>query len=280
MWELLIGDRIYSSWSLRGWLLFEAFGTPVKVTQAPMFSEALAAHLADFGSGSGLVPQMRRDGVVIWDTLAMAETLAEEVPGMWPAAAADRARARAMVAEMHSGFTALRSACPMNMRHVYEGFEPDDAVRRDLDRVEALWSGAPGWLFGDYSIADVFYAPVAMRIAGYGLEVGAEAQAYVERHLAHKAVRRWRAMGIAEHSVQPGYDLDLPTHDWPGTRRPARVATNGPAVNETCPFSGRPVAPDGLAEVDGRVIGFCNSFCRDKVIADAEAWSAVRPLLT
>ncbi len=279
MWELLIGDRIYSSWSLRGWLLFEAFGTPVKVVQAPMYSEALATHLAEFGSGSGLVPQIRRDGVVVWDTLAMAETLAEEVPGMWPMAAADRARARAMVAEMHSGFTALRGACPMNMRHVYEGFVPDDAVRRDLDRIEALWSGARGWLFGDYTVADAFFAPVAMRIAGYGLEVGPEAQAYVARHLEHPAVRRWRAMGLAENVVQPGYDLDLPTVDWPGTRRAARVAGDGSAVNGTCPFSGRPVAADGLAEIGGRVVGFCNSFCRDKVIADADAWPEVRPLL-
>ena len=278
-WTLIIGDRTYSSWSLRGWLLFAAFDTKVRVRQHPMYSDDLAAALRETGSGSGLVPQMHRDGSVVWDTLAMAETLAEEVPGMWPADAADRARARAMVAEMHSGFTALRSACPMNLRHVYEGFTPDAAVRRDLDRIEALWGRADGWLFGDYSIADVFFAPVATRIVTYGLPVSDAARAYVDRHLAHLPFRQWRAMGLAEGYVQPGYDLDLPTRDWPGTRIPARAVASGDPVNERCPYSGDPVAPDSLAEIDGRIVGFCNRFCRDKSVADPAAWPALQPLL-
>ena len=278
-WTLIIGDRTYSSWSLRGWLLFAAFDLPVKVVRHPMYSDALRAELAATGSGSHLVPQMTRAGATVWDTFAMAETLAEEHEGLWPADAADRARARSMVAEMHSGFTALRGACPMNLRHVYEGFEPSDAVRRDLDRIEHLWSRADPWLFGDYSIVDAFYAPVAMRIAGYGLDVSDAAMAYAARHLGHLPVRQWRAMGVAENFVQPGYDLDLPTREWPGSRLPARPVESGKPTNDLCPYSGTAVRPDSLAEIDGKIIGFCNPFCRDKSVADPGAWPKLQPLL-
>ncbi|QIK41822.1 glutathione S-transferase [Pontivivens nitratireducens] len=279
-WTLIIGDRTYSSWSLRGWLLFEAFDFPVKVRQYPMYSDALAAALRAVPSGSNLVPQMvAEDGRAVWDTLAMAETLAEDHPQMWPADAGQRARARSMVAEVHSGFTALRGACGMNLRHVYDGFAPSDAVRRDLARVESLWAGADGWLFDAYSIADVFFAPIATRIVTYGLPVSQRARDYVQRHLDHGPLRRWRAMGLAENFVQPGYDLDLSRGPWPGERIPAEAVASGTPVNQTCPYSGAPVRPDALARIDGRIIGFCNPFCRDKSVADPGAWPGLQPLL-
>lgn len=278
-WTLIIGDRTYSSWSLRGWLLFAAFDIPVQVRQHPMYSDALAADLRGLPSGSTLVPQMVVDGAAVWDTMAMAETLAEDHPRMWPADKAARARARSMVAEMHSGFTALRGECTMNLRHVYRGFQVSDAVRRDLDRIEQLWSGADGWLFGKYSIADVFFAPVATRIVTYGLPVSDTARAYVQRHLDHRPVRQWRAMGLAEDFVQPGYDLDLPVSDWPGQRIAAQAVPSGTPINDACPCSGDPVRQDSLADIGGRVIGFCNPFCRDKSVADPGAWPELQPLL-
>ncbi|RED11814.1 hypothetical protein POI8812_02910 [Pontivivens insulae] len=277
-WDILIGDRTYSSWSLRGWLLFAGFETPVNVYHGRMYSDELEALKTDFGAGR-LVPQMRRGDVRVWDTLAMAETLADENPAMWPSDPAQRALARAMTAEMHSGFGALRNDCTMNLRHAYEGFEPSDAVRKDVARIEELWStahamadGGP-WLFGAYSIADVFYAPVATRIATYRLPVGAVAAEYVKTTLSHLPLRQWRARGIAENYVQPGYDLELPRMPWPGPTAPAgRVIEGVDPINKTCPFSGKPVRADSIGFINGAPIGFCNTFCRDKAIADPGAW--------
>lgn len=289
---LAIGDRSYSSWSLRGWLMFARFGLPVTLRAAPMYTGAFDAMLAEFGNAR-TVPALRvvddAGGFAVRDTMAIAETLAERHPdrGLWPTAPAARALARSLAAEMHCGFTALRTACVMNLRRAYLGFEPSPTVRADLDRIVSLWAEAPQacgsgspWLFGDYCLADVFFAPVAARIASYGLSVGEEAQTYVAAHLADPAFRAWRAAGLADPVVQAGYDLDLPERPWPGPPPlPARPVSGVAAVNAACPFSGEPVADDSLAEVDGTVIGFCNRFCRDKVVADAAAWPPVLALL-
>ena len=142
----------------------------------------------------------------------MAETLHEYHPqaGLWPKGASARPTARALVAEMHSGFQALRSACPMNMRRAYQGFEPSDAVRADLDRLSVIWAHGRAratdegaFMFGAFTAVDAFYAPVASRVATYGLEMPDEDMAYVQALLAHPSVRRWRAMGIADTYIQP-----------------------------------------------------------------------------
>lgn len=288
-YTLAIGDRSYSSWSLRGWLMLAKFGLPVRVRRAHLYTDAFQALLAEFAPARR-VPALRIEGLgVVWDTLAIAETLAERHPGhgLWPADPAARAFGRALAAEMHSGFGALRDACPMNLRHAYRGFEPDADVRDDLARMECLWSraraqfGADGpWLLGAYSLADVFYAPTAARIATYGLPVGDAARDYVTLHLSDPDFRQWRAMGLAESFVQPGYELDLPNAPWPGPLPPpARAVTSGRPENAVCPYSGDPVAVDSLAEIDGRTVGFCNPFCRDKSVADAGAWPQLRGLL-
>lgn len=278
-YELAIGDRTYSSWSLRGWLLFEKFSLPVKVRTARMYSDAFHEMLADFAPAR-LVPAMKFDGIVVQDTIAIAEMLAERHPnaGMWPDDPAARALARNLVAEMHAGFTDLRNDCTMNLRRYYPGFKPVDAVLKDTARIEHLWAmarnefGANGpWLFGKYTIADVFYAPVAARFASYNLPRNNVSDAYIQAHLADPSFRRWRAMGIAQNYIQPGYDLDLPEGQWPGPARlPAKAVEKGPSENTRCPYSGDPVTD--YLELDGRIFGFCNPFCRDKTIADAAAW--------
>lgn len=226
---LTIGERAYSSWSLRGWLMFARFGLPVELVVAPMYSPGFAATLADFPPAR-LVPALRIEDEgaparVVWETLAIAETLAERHPdrGFWPADPGRRALARSLAAEMHAGFGALRGDCPMNLRRSYAGFEPGPAVRADLARIEALWAlarrtaGATGpWLLGDYCLADVFFAPVATRIATYGLPVGPEAAAYVAAHLADPAFREWRAAALDDPRVLPDYDKALPETAWPG----------------------------------------------------------------
>lgn len=280
-YELAIGDRTYSSWSLRGWLLFAPFGLPVKIRSARMYTQGFQDLLADFAPAR-LVPAMKTPaGDIVFDTLAMAETLAEAHPeiAFWPSDPTARAFARSITAEMHSGFGALRDACTMNLFCGFEGFQPSDAVLADLKRLELLWETARSrfgidgpWLFGAWSLADVFYAPVATRIATYNLPVGKAAQAYVAAHLANPHFRRWRAMGIAENFEQPGYHPDLPNIPLPGPKiLPAKAVKNGLPENETCPYSGRPSVD--LLEVAGRIFGFCNPFCRDKTLADPMAWS-------
>jgi len=221
------------------------------------------------------------EGDVLQDTLAIAETLAERHPdaGLWPADPSARIKARWLAAEMHSGFGALRDACAMNLSTAYGGFEITPQIQADLDRLEQLWSFARDahgtdspWLFGDYCVADAFFAPVAARIAGYGLKVGPQAQAYVDAHLADPAFRRWRAMALTESYDPLPYSMPLPKAPWPGpTPLAATAVADGTASENTaCPYSGKPVTD--FLEVDGRVFGFCNPFCRDKTVQDPEAW--------
>ena len=223
-YDLFIGDKTYSSWSLRGWLMFHKFNLPVRDHAVGLYAGTMATDLAQLAPAR-LVPVMRMpDGTVVGETLAMAETLAEHHPdaGLWPADPAHRATARWLVAEMCAGFSDLRAECPMQLVRVYRGFAPSDAVRADLDRLETLWaharhvSGAQeGWLFGDYSLADVFYTPVAARIVGYNLPVSDASRAYALQLLSDPAVQRWRTEGLAVTYDPEPYVLDVATEDWP-----------------------------------------------------------------
>jgi glutathione S-transferase len=285
-YDLVIGDRAYSSWSLRGWLLFDAFGIPVRTLSARLYTDELATTLRDFPPAR-TAPTMRTpEGHVVPETIAIAEELATRHPeaGLWPADPKARATARVLAAEMHAGFTALRSHCPMNLRVSYTDCQPPQAVLDDLKRLETLWSwarqitgSATPWLTGAYSAADAFFAPVATRIATYNLPVGPEATLYVNAHLAHPSFRRWRAMGLVDGADQEFYRRDYPRRDWPGpVRLPARAVDGLDTENPTCPYSGKPVTH--ALELYGRRFGFCNAFCRDKTVADPEAWPQFRTL--
>lgn len=223
-YDLFLGDRTFSSWSLRGWLMFEKFNIPVRTHMVGLYSGTMKEDLTELAPAR-LVPVMRTpDGIVVGETQAMAETLAERHPdaGLWPEDPAARALARWLVAEMHAGFSALRGQCAMQLLKVYEGFEVSDAVKADLARLEELWAlarsrhGAEGpWLFGRYSLADVFFAPVAARIVGYDLPVSPAARAYVETHLADPAFRAWREEGLKVSYDPEPYAKDLPHRPWP-----------------------------------------------------------------
>ncbi len=287
---LFIGDYAYSSWSLRGWLLLDAFGIPFRARSAHMRTpgfEALRAEMAP----SRLVPALAvSDGTtppaMVWETLAIAETVHELNPqaGLWPAGVA-RMAARSIAAEMHAGFRALRNACSMNMRRTYAGFSPDAEVRADLDRLAEIWAyartlrvGEGPFLFGAFGAADAMFAPVASRVATYDLKMGEADMAYVAALLGHPPVRRWRALAMADGHVQPHYELDLATRADPYA--PAvigRAIEDGAAENAACPLTG--CTPAFLVEVDGRVLGFADAFGRDKVAADPLAWPEVEALL-
>ncbi len=287
-YDLVIGDRAYSSWSLRGWLLFDAFGIGVKTHLARLYSDELPTLLRDYPPAR-TAPTMRApDGSVVPETIAIAEELATRHPdaGIWPTDPRARATARVLAAEMHAGFGALRSHCPMNLRVSYTDCAPTPEVLADLQRLDTIWAwardttGAAGpWLCGAYSAADAFFAPVATRIATYNLPVSEAAMAYVQAHLAHPSFRRWRAMGLVDLPDQPYYRRDWPTRPWPGPEPlPARAVEGTEAENTACPYAGKPVTH--VLELDGRRFGFCNAFCRDKTVADPAAWPKFMALHT
>ena len=286
-YDLYIGDRAFSSWSLRGCLMFEHFGIPVRTHLLGLYAGTLQADLADLAPAR-TVPVVRTpEGAILTESIAIAETLAEQHPDIpfYPASPVARGLARSMVAEMHSGFGALRAACPMMLGYACSGFETTETVSADLRRVERLWEiartrygGNGAWLFGNYSLADAFYAPIATRIATYGLETTKTARAYVDTTLSDPAFRRWRAEGLTVDYDPPPYPRPGQQTSWPG---PAALAAEpvetGTPINLLCPFSNKPAVH--LARIDGRLVGFCNSTCRDKVVVDPLAWPEVTALL-
>ncbi|WP_432722106.1 glutathione S-transferase family protein [Jeongeupia wiesaeckerbachi] len=194
--KLVIGNKNYSSWSLRPWLAMKVADLPFDEVQLDLFADGARAERLRYGP-SGKVPVLIDGELAVWDSLAIAEYLAETAPALWPADRAARAVARAVCAEMHAGFTALRTQCPMDV-HLRTRIEIDAALGADLERLTALWAdcrvqfGAGGvFLFGAFSHADAFFAPVATRIRSYGLPVPQSAQDYVDTLLALPAFLAW-----------------------------------------------------------------------------------------
>ena len=197
--KLVIGNKNYSSWSMRPWILLRQAGIPFEEVQLKFDHDVHVIGIEKY-SKAGKVPVLMVDGEPVWDTLAICETVAELHPGkeLWPGDAAARRLARSICAEMHSGFQALRGSMPMNIRgqHPGKGMTPES--RKDIDRVVAIWTdcrsrfgSAGSLLFGRFSIPDAFYAPVVMRFVTYAVELPPVAQAYVEAVQALSAVREW-----------------------------------------------------------------------------------------
>lgn len=223
-YDLFIGDKLFSSWSLRGWLMFKKFDIPFNEIMVGLYTGTMAQDMAPLAPAR-LVPALRApDGTVIGESLAMAETLAEAFPdrGLWPAGAAARATARWLAAEMHAGFGNLRNDCPMQLACQIGDFTPSDKVHADLDRIEDLFEHAAGysdgtgpWLFGKVSLADAFFAPVAARVAGYDLPAGPRLAAFTKTVLADPDFRAWRAEGVKMTYDPFPYDLGSAQRDWP-----------------------------------------------------------------
>jgi len=213
MIQLYIGNKNYSSWSMRPWVLLRQAGIDfeeVMVRFDGFGPEAQFKQLIAPINPVGKVPVLVHDGLVVWDTLAIAEYVAEQFPehALWPSERTARARARSLCAEMHSGFAALRSACPMNIEaHLPEvgalALRDKPGVRADLQRLTTMWSqllaehGGP-MLFGCFSVADAYFAPVLMRIRTYSLPVPDDVAAYVERVCALPGVKAWIEGALAE----------------------------------------------------------------------------------
>jgi glutathione S-transferase len=207
--KLVIGNKNYSSWSLRSWLLLKEAGIPFEEHRIPLDTDTFSEDIAAF-SPAGCVPVLLLDDQAIWDTLAIAETLAERYPEkvLWPAETGARAYARSICAEMHSGFMALREAMPMNCRAMGRKVTLSDEVAADIDRVFAIWTdchhryGDDGdWLFGRFSIADAMYAPVVLRFRTYGINLSTSASVYPARLLESEAIQDWLLESESETEV-------------------------------------------------------------------------------
>ncbi len=203
---LVIGNKNYSSWSLRPWLLLRHFGVAFDELRLPLDTPEFAAQVQQH-SPAGKVPALRDGDLQLWDSLAICEYANERwLAGRgWPADLRRRALARVAAAEMHAGFVALRTQLPMNSRRRPDGYRWDAAAQRDIERIQALWStlrreaGAGGpFLFGEFGIVDAMFAPVAVRFDGYGVAVDGEAAAYQQALLGLPALQEWRAAGAAE----------------------------------------------------------------------------------
>lgn len=207
--ELVIGNKNYSSWSLRAWLLLAEAGIDFVERRIALDVASTAAELSKY-SPAGRVPVLILDGHTVWDSLAIAETVAERWPDrkLWPDDFQVRAHARSICAEMHSGFAVLRESMPMNCRAMGRKVALPEPLARDIDRVFEIWSdcqsryaAGDGWLFGRFSVADAMYAPVVLRFRTYGINLPQSASRYAARLLESPAMQEWLVAAESEVEV-------------------------------------------------------------------------------
>lgn len=203
---LVMGNYNYSSWSIRGWLVMKASGMPFEVERVALFTDGFKEQILEH-SAAGTVPILVDGDVTVPDSLAIAEYIAERTTGLWPGDAKARAHARAISAEMHSGFMALRANMPMNARATGRSVPVTNDIQQDIDRFEAIvadcrsrFSKHGEWLFGDYSIADMMYAPVVSRLHTYGVTPVSISE-YCQHVLDAPVVREWYELSAAEAEV-------------------------------------------------------------------------------
>lgn len=215
--KLVIGNKNYSSWSLRSWLLLTEAGIEFAEQRIPLDLDSTPSALAE-ASPARRVPVLLVDDQCIWDTLAIAETVAERWPEkqLWPADAAARAHARSVSAEMHAGFAAIRELMPMNCRAMGRKVSIPGGLRADIDRITEIWADCQaryasggGWLFGKFSIADAMFAPVVLRFRTYGVALPDSASLYPEKLLASEAMQAWLAASNMETEFIEREELGL-----------------------------------------------------------------------
>jgi len=211
---LVIGNKNYSSWSLRPWLVLKQAGIPFREIFISLYTGTSRAEIGKY-SPSGKVPVLIDGKITLWESLAIGEYLAEKFPHkhLWPSDPAARAMARSVAAEMHAGFSALRQHMSMNCRQHLPGKGRTPEVLNDIARITALWNDcrarfgkSGGFLFGKFSIADAMYAPVALRFVTYAVELDPVCMAYVQTITAMPAIQQWVADARAETEVIPQFE--------------------------------------------------------------------------
>ena len=214
---LVIGNKNYSSWSMRPWVAMTAFGIPFQEVRVLLDQPDTANLIANY-SACGRVPVLLAGEITIWDSLAICEYLAEQFQELhlWPQDVAARAMARSICAEMHAGFADLRTAMAMNIRASFPGKGRSHGAQADIGRISEIWEeclsrfGHHQFLFGEFSIADAYFAPVVLRFRTYGVSLAPALNAYCERVLAHPAVARWVDEAMAETETAPKHDAEMP----------------------------------------------------------------------
>jgi len=211
--DLFIGNKNYSSWSLRVWLLLKHLDIPFTEHMVSVAGRDYNPALRPI-SGNAKVPSLHEDGFQIWESIAIAEYLAERHPDLWPAYPKARARARSISAEMHAGFANLRKAMPMNLKLRLKGKPVDAVVQRDIDRIIEIWTEArtqfatndEPYLFGAFLVANAMYAPIAWRFHIYNVPLPSVAMTYQDNILAHPAMQEWYKDALQEAESNAHYD--------------------------------------------------------------------------
>lgn len=210
--KLIIGNKTYSSWSLRGWLACKQSGLPFQEQVLPLYDGAWVERRAsdDLAPSSGKVPILWDGDIVVWDSLAILEHLNERTGNtrFWPTDPAARAMARSISAEMHSSYAALRQECGMNVRRVFETPSLSDAAKADIARIQRLWAqararfgGESDFLFGEFGAADIMFAPVVTRFVTYTIPVSRFAERYIDAVTSHPFMQDWLAAAHDEDWV-------------------------------------------------------------------------------
>lgn len=204
--KLYIGNQNYSSWSLRAWLIFKHYDIDVEIIKIKLFTDDFYNTLKDI-TPTAKVPTLVDDDVTVWDSLAILEYVNDAyLQGKaWPSLLSERAKARAISAEMHSGFMALRNEMPMNCRATRK-ISLSSQARKDIERINQIWSEQmeqypDGWLFGEWSIADAMYAPVVLRTLTYGIQLSEKATLYQQKVLNSATMQRWLAEASLEKDI-------------------------------------------------------------------------------
>jgi glutathione S-transferase len=232
--QLYIGNKNYSSWSMRPWLVLRAFDVPFEEVLVPLDTPEFAEKIAEI-SGAGRVPVLVDGAVVVWESLAIIEYIAERHSGLdiWPRDVAARAHARAAACEMHAGFGSLRNACPMNLAKTYAKSDRGSDVASDVARIVSLWRSARDtfgkatdqpFLYGAFCAADAMYAPVVARFVSYQLTDDAVATGYMRSVTSHAAYAEWRQAGLREPWVLEMDEVDEPAIE------DLRSGSNGPVT--------------------------------------------------
>src|SRR5688572_29765717 len=204
---LVIGNKNYSSWSLRPWIALKVFGFPFEEKRIPLYGQGYKQAVLKY-SPSGRVPVLVDGANTVWDSLAILEYLAEKNRKLWPLDAALRARARAVAAEMHAGFAELRTHMSMNVRKRYPGKGRTPEVLLEIERIKAIWNeAARPFLFGTFTAADAMYAPVVLRFRTYEVELPRAARIYYDAMLALPALQEWIAAAERESESIPQFDM-------------------------------------------------------------------------
>jgi len=209
MTHLIVGNKNYSSWSLRPWLLLMEKGISFDETKIPLYIEGSKDELLKF-SPSGKVPAFEHDGNIVWDSLSICEYIAEVYPetNCWPEGINERSFARSISHEMHSGFFAIRNMLHMNCRleMIFDDISPQ--LQSDIDRICEIWrscrdkySKSGAYLFGDFTIADAMYAPIVLRFQSYGIKVGGVEREYMDMVLSNSSLKKWVSEGILETEI-------------------------------------------------------------------------------